>query len=398
MKAHDHDQGAPVGGPILTVPFVVLLCIACIGLTVIAIRFLFGLGSVTTLSDGYTWGIWIAWDVVTGTALASGGYAIALFAYAFNRGKYHSLVRPALLTSALGYTLALLGVFIDIGRYWNVWNMARLWDWNGNSILLEVAVCVMAYTMVLWIEISPAFLAKWQESSWPRLRRFSQWVLPKLEKILIFVFALGILLPTMHQSSLGSLLLLAVKKLHPLWHTPLLPLLFLLSTLGMGFAAVVFETTLSSRAFRRPREGELLAAIGRLIAVLMLLYLGIRYVDLGLRGRLGMAFSLDFYSVLFLVETVLFLVPSLMLLPERARVNPGRLFRAAMMLMLAGALYRFDAFLVAYNPGQGWSYFPAVTEMLGTLGLVSLEILAYLAIVKRFPILGARAPVALARA
>jgi Ni/Fe-hydrogenase subunit HybB-like protein len=379
-------------------PFLVLLCIAISGLAVIAVRFLFGLGSVTSLSDGYTWGLWIAWDVVTGTALASGGYAIALFAYAFNQGRYHPLIRPALLTSALGYTLALIGVFIDIGRYWNVYNMARIWDWNGNSVLLEVAMCVMAYTLVLWIEVSPAFMVQWQKSSWPRLRNFAFRAPPIFERFLIFIFALGILLPTMHQSSLGSLLLIAVKKLHPLWHTPYLPLLFLLSTLGMGFAAVVFETTLSSRAFRRPREGELLAAIGRLIAVLTLMYLAIRWVDLGLRGRLGMALALDGYSVLFLVETVLFLVPALMLLPERVRADAGHLFRAAMMLMLAGALYRFDAFLVAYNPGQGWSYFPAVTEMLGTLGLVSLEIVAYLAIVKRFPILGAHAPAALARA
>jgi Ni/Fe-hydrogenase subunit HybB-like protein len=194
----------------------------------------------------------------------------------------------------------------------------------------------------------------------------------------------------MHQSSLGSLLLIATSKVHPLWHSPLLPLLFLLSTVAMGYAAVVFESSLSSRAFNRPSEARLLASIGRLIAVLLLVYLGIRIVDLGLRGRLGMVLSFDRYSWLFLLEMALFLVPAVMLLPARARAKSGHLFRAALMMMLAGALYRFDAYLVAFNPGQGWTYFPAITEMLGTLGLIALEIMAYLVLVKRFPILGAQ--------
>jgi Ni/Fe-hydrogenase subunit HybB-like protein len=382
----------PVGGPILTWPFKILMVLASVGIAVLLYRFVFGLGSVTNLNDAYPWGLWIAFDVVTGTALACGGYAVAILVYVFNRGRYHPLVRPAVLTSALGYTLALIGVFIDLGRFWNVYTMAYLWNWNLSSVLLEVALCVMAYTLVLWIEMSPVFLEKWQHSSWPRLRRFSRAALPRLDRVLVLILALGLLLPTMHQSSLGSLLLLAKFKVHPLWHTPLLPLLFLTSCLAMGYAAVVFESILSAATFRRPRDTSLLTALSLPILVMLFVYLGIRFLDLFLRGRLPLAFSFDRYSLLFWVEALLFLGAGLTLLSRNLRSRPGHLFRAALLMMLAGALYRFDAFLVAYNPGQGWSYFPAVLEMLGTLGLVSLELMAYIAIVKRFPVLRARVP------
>jgi Ni/Fe-hydrogenase subunit HybB-like protein len=389
--SHQHPT-VPVGGPILTRPFLILLGLGAAGLLTILVRFVLGLGSVTALSDGYPWGLWIAFDVVTGTALASGGYAIALLVYIMNRGRYHPLVRPAMLTSALGYTMALIGVFIDLGRYWGVYNMAFLWHWNVNSVLLEVAVCVMAYSLVLWIELSPALLEGWRNSSRPLLRRLSRVGLPVVEKALLWVLAFGILLPTMHQSSLGSLLLVATHKLHPLWHTPLLPLLFLLSALAMGYAAVVFESALSSAAFRRPRETRLLAQLSKIMVLPLLLYVVARVADLVLRGRLGLILALDVNSVLFLSEIALVLIPVLILLSAKRRADPGHLFRAAMLLMLGGSLYRFDAFLVAFRPGPQWSYFPSVPELLVTLGLVALEIAAYIAIVKRFPVLRAAVP------
>jgi Ni/Fe-hydrogenase subunit HybB-like protein len=258
------DRPAPLGGPVLTKGTRVLVVLAAIGVAAMVYRFVAGLGGATALNDGYPWGLWIAFDVVTGTALGCGGYAVALLVYVLNKGEFHPLVRPALLTSALGYSLAAVSILLDVGRPWLLHRVAIYVNhWNTSSALFEVALCVMTYVAVLWIEVSPSFLATWKKGP-PGLRKsLGDNFLPVIEKALPFVIALGLLLPTMHQSSLGTLMLLSGKKLHGLWSTPLLPLLFLISCLAMGYAVVVFESTLSSIAFRRPREGKMLAGLGQ---------------------------------------------------------------------------------------------------------------------------------------
>lgn len=380
-----------IGGPIFTKPFRVLMVVGAVGGVVILWRFIAGLGATTGMNDGYPWGLWITFDVVIGTALACGGYAVALLVYLLNRGQYHPLVRPAVLTSALGYTMAGFGVFIDIGRYWLIYKVPIFfWQWNLNSVLLEVALCVMSYIVVLWIELAPAFLEKWQTSSQPLLRRIAATTKPVLDRALLFILALGILLPTMHQSSLGSVFLITTTRMHGLWHTAFLPLLFLLSCVAMGYAVVVLEASLSSLLFRRPSESKMLASLAKAIVPLLLLYLGIRWVDLLVRGRGNLIVAFDGMSLLFWVECLVFLVPAVMLLSPKIRSHPGHLFRLAMLMILAGALYRFDTYLVAYDPGYGWSYFPAVPEILATLGVIAFEIMAYVVIVKQYPILSGR--------
>jgi len=372
-----------------------LLAVFAAGVLVIAWRFVVGLGPTTGLNDGYAWGIWIAYDVVSGTALACGGYAVAILCYVMNRGKYHPMVRPAILASALGYTLAGASIVIDVGRYWNIWKVPLLWNWNRNSILLEVAICIMAYVVVLWIELSPAILEGFEEDDrYPRLRRLARTIHPYLDAVMIWIITLGILLPTMHQSSLGSLMLIAGKKVHALWHTPLLPLLFLTSCIVMGYAVVVFESSLSSEVFRRPRETRMLVSLSWVMVDVLALFLVLRLGDLALRGRLGLLRNLDWYTFFFLLEMALFLAPALLLLKRERRYNPGVEFLCAMMMMCAGTLYRFDVYLVAYNPGPGWSYFPSIPEMLVTVGLVAFELMVYVVFIKRFPILAGIAPAA----
>jgi Ni/Fe-hydrogenase subunit HybB-like protein len=351
-------------------------------------RFAFGLGATTALNDGYPWGLWIAFDVVIGTALACGGYAIALLVYVMNRGQYHPLVRPALLTSAFGYTIAGVSVVLDVGRYYTLWKVPLyFWHWNLNSVLLEVALCIMAYVVVLWIELSPAFFERGMSANSPRIRDFSTWAKPRIERALIWIIALGMLLPTMHQSSLGSLILLSGPRLHPLWNTPLLPLLFLVSCIGMGYAAVVMEGELSSMLMKRKIERHMLAGIGQAMIPVFGLYLVLRIGDLVWRGQLGALFAFDLYSVMTLIELALFIAAPVMLATDRQRRDAANLFRAAMVLLLAGSLYRIDTFLVAFNPGPNYSYFPSVGEILITVGLVCMEILGYIVIVKYFPIL-----------
>jgi Ni/Fe-hydrogenase subunit HybB-like protein len=195
----------------------------------------------------------------------------------------------------------------------------------------------------------------------------------------------------MHQSSLGSLILLTGPKLHPLWQTPLLPLLFLVSCIAMGYAVVVFESALAGRAFGRRPETAMLASLARPITGTVGLYLALRAGDLLWRGQLGRAFAFDLRSVCFLVETALFVAALVLLWRAGRGTTLGPLFRAALLLMLAGTMYRLDAYLVGFSPGPGWSYFPAVAEVLITLGIVALEVLAYVAIVKAFPVLSGAA-------
>jgi Ni/Fe-hydrogenase subunit HybB-like protein len=221
----------------------------------------------------------------------------------------------------------------------------------------------------------------------PKSRAFADRLLPIVNKALLWIIALGILLPTMHQSSLGSLMLIAGPRLHPLWNTGWLPLLLLLSSIGMGYAAVVFEGALSALMFRREPEREMLAGLGKAIVPFIAAFLALRLVDLGVRGQIGALFAFDLYSVMSLLEMTLFAAAIALLSSEARRRSLGTLFRAAILLILAGGLYRFDTYLVAFRPGAQWSYFPSVSEMLITLGLVSGEIMVYVVIVKLFPII-----------
>ena len=389
----DHaERYAPIGGRLLTAPVIILAALSAMGISFVVWRFLAGLGAVTALNDGYPWGLWITMDVVVGTALACGGYAVAVLVYLLNRRRYHPLMRSAIVTSVMGYTLGGFGVMLDLGRFYNVYQLPLFWNWNVHSVLLEVALCITTYIVVLWVELSPAILDRTATMRSERLRRVTAWIRPKLEIVLPFLIALGMLLPTMHQSSLGSLMMLAGYKLHPLWQTPFLPLLFLISCLAMGYAIVVTESSLSAAAFRRPGETHLLSSLGLASSVAMWLYVGIRVVDVVRRDMLAAAVALDRHSVLFLIEMALFVAAATLLTVRRTRTSARWLFRAAVLAVAAGGLYRFSTFLLAFDPGRGWKYFPAVSEILTTVGLFSLEILAYVLFVKYLPILPAPQP------
>jgi len=389
----DHSA-EPVGGPIIFNRFTRFL-VMFLGLWVLilAYRFATGIGTVSGLTDGYPWGLWIAFDVVTGTALACGGYAVAILAYIFNKGKYHPLVRPAILTSALGYSMAALAIVIDVGRWWGVWRIPfggfpDVGKYNWNSALLEVALCVMAYVGVLWIELGPAFLEKWKGTSKSSaLIKFSEVGLKFYDKALIWIIALGVLLPTMHQSSLGTLMLLAGWKLHALWNTPWIPLLFLISCVSMGYAVVVWESAVSSKVFKREREDDMLVSLSGAMVVVLGLFLLLRFADIIISGKSLLMFTSGMLSLMFWIEIALVAIPMYMLMKVKTTGSFLTMFRASMLIMLAGALYRFDAYIVAYNPGENWSYFPSTLELLITFGVVAFEIFLYIFIVKRYPIL-----------
>ncbi len=368
----------PIGGKIFTKPFNVLLILGIIGVFFILKRYVLGLGSVSNLNDGYPWGLWIVYDVVTGTAIACGGYAMAMLVYIFNRGKYHPMVRSALLASMFGYTLAGVSIYVDVGRWWQLHQIFMPQYANLNSVMVEVAVCVAAYVFVMWIEFSPAFFEG---------RAGNEKTLKFLNKVMFFFIALGVLLPTMHQSSLGSLMIVAGQKLSPLWQSgALLPLLFLITAITMGYAIVIFESTFSSFGLKRPMETDMLAKISAIIPKLLVLFLVIRFGDLVWRGAFSdMAFDLK--SIMFILENVLYIYPVVVLFSAAKRRIPKYLFLSAVSMLLAGALYRFNTFLIGFNPGGGYNYFPAFSEIMITVGIIAIEIMAYLVFVKKFPVL-----------
>lgn len=376
---------APVGGRILTRPFLILLAIAAVGGLVAVYRFVAGIGSVSALSDGYPWGVWIAIDVVVGTALGCGGFAIGLLVYVLNKGEYHPLVRPAVLTSLLGYGLAVVAVAIDLGRYWSLWKVPTfVWRWT-HSPQLEVALCVAAYVAVLLIEISPAAFEKWRSAQSAFLRSFSEKGLRFMDRALVWILALGMLLPTMHQSSLGTMMLLPGPKVHPLWFTPWVPFLFLVNCILMGFAVVALEATFSAVAFKRPRETAMLASLSRVVGWVGLFWSAFRIVEPLVAGELGLVGSAR--GVAYLAEVVLTLGGSLVLLAPSLRVRAAWQARGAMLLLLGGILYRLDTYLVAFSPGGNWRYFPSFLELLVTFGIIAAEVAVYVAAVRYFPIL-----------
>jgi Ni/Fe-hydrogenase subunit HybB-like protein len=366
----------PLEGKILTPTFLICGLLFLISLIFMGKRFIYGLGAVTNMNDGYPWGLWIAFDVVIGTALGCGGYAMALLVYVFNKGEYHSLVRPALMTSLFGYTFAGVAVVLDVGRYWHLYNIFLPWHMNLNSVLLEVALCVGAYVLVLWIEFSPNFMTKLKADN---AKTF-------MNKFMFVFIALGILLPTMHQSSLGTVMVIAGSKLSPLWWTKLLPVLFLISCIFLGYAIVVVESSVTGSQYPIHDESHILGKVSGVMAWLIAIYLVIRFADLGMRGHLDLAFRGDLLGNMFLLENLLLIVPMAVLFVPANRKNPRVMFFCAVSIVLAAAILRFNTYIVGFDPGNGWHYFPSAGEIIISLGIVSLEIMAFLYFIKRLPI------------
>ncbi len=380
--ASAHDEHQPLGGRLITLPLLICLALVAIAATILVDRFTSGIGAVSNLSDGYPWGIWVAVDIVIGTAFGCAGYVMAFIVYIINKGEYHPLVRPAVMASLFGYGLAGLAVIVDLGRYWNFYHMFHPGYAQFNSVMVEVGLCVAAYTTVLMIEFSPAFLERFGLKN----------IRAKLNKLMWVFIALGVLLPTMHQSSLGTMMVVVGTKLDAAWQTQMLPVLFLLTAIIMGFAIVVWEAVLSSMSFKRPQETPMLAKIAGIMAVVASVFLAVRFIDLIVRGQLGHALGGPL-ALYFWIETILLVGSVALLLPKANRSRPQALFVSSCLMLGGGIFYRLSVYLIAFTPAIGpWSYFPSVPELMITVGIFALEIALYLIFVKRLPVMHAVHP------
>lgn len=386
----------PLEKKFLTPGVIVLLLLAANGLAWLAGRFLFGLGAVTNLNNQYPWGIWIGIDVAAGVALAAGGFTTAALGHVMHREQYHAVVRPALLTALLGYTMVAVGVSIDIGRYYYIWHPLIMW--NGSSALFEVGMCVMIYMTVLYVEFIPVITERFigrvnlpgalarLNAPLDRLLRLADRTLDRT--MFLFIIA-GVVLSTLHQSSLGTLMVIAGPKMHPLWQTPILPLLFLLSAVSVGFPMVIFESLLAARSFGLKPEMPILGRLGRMVAPLLGIYLAFKLGDLVIRETFVYLKEVSVVSVMYVCEMLFgIVVPLRMFMTRSVQKSPVLLFVAATLVVGGVLLNRINNFIVAYTPPYATeAYFPSSGEISVTVGFVSILVLLYRAAVLILPVI-----------
>lgn len=362
----------------LTPTRLTLFVLAAVGGSIAIFRLMFGIGAATNLNDRWPWGLWVWWDVMTGVALAGGGYSTALLVHFLGRDRWKAVERGAFLTSLLGYLMVCAGLFLDLGRWVNVWRIPFVWQQNPHSVMFELVWCVSGYTFVQLVEFGYIFVERVRA---PRLSRV-------LSKIYVPVLIVGVTLPLLHQSALGSLYLLANGRLDPLWWSSLLPLFFLLSSFFVGPAMVAVESFLSARSHGRRPPVPVLTEMVRLAGLIMVGYLCLKVGDLAWRGVLLEAFDGSVASNLFLLELGLgVLLPAVLFLGRGIRHRPARLVTAASLVVLGVALNRANVvFAGMVSSAAGVSYVPSLAEIGLTVGLVAAGILAYLFIVENFPV------------
>lgn len=386
----------PVKYKYFTPGVIFIAIIAAIGMSFLLARFIFGIGSITNLNNSYPWGIWIGLDVAAGVALAAGGFTTAALGHIWHRDKYEVLVRPALLTALLGYTFVAMGVFSDIGRWYSIWHPLIMW--NGNSALFEVGICVMFYLTVLYIEFLPMVTERFMGNV--KLPGFLK-VLNKpvdkmlhildrtLNKVMFIFIIMGVVLSCLHQSSLGTLMVIAGAKMHPLWQTPVLPLLFLLSAFAVGFPMVIMESLTASKSFGMKPEKDVLSSLARFVGPLLGVYLIAKLADMFIRESFVYLTEINTVSIMFTIEIVVgVIIPLRMFFSNAVRNSTTGLYIASLLVIFGVFLNRFNNFVIAYDPPYtDLSYFPSIGEVFVTAGFIAIEILLYRAFVMIFPII-----------
>jgi Ni/Fe-hydrogenase subunit HybB-like protein len=358
--------------------------IIVVGLIITVLRFTKGLASVTNLSNYNPWGIWIGFDLLVGVALAAGGYVTSAAVYIFGMKKYQAAVRPAILTGFLGYALVVLALNYDVGRPWRL-PYPFIVQQGTTSLLFEVGACVALYLSVLFIEFTPAPM------EWLGLKRARSIVV----KLTILLTIFGVVLSTLHQSSLGALFLIAPSKLHPLWYSPYLPVYFFVSSVIAGLSMVIFESTLSHRFFSAKMDEHHLAekdalplGFGKAAALVLAGYFIIKVI--GISAGNNWHYLATGYGAWFLVEMIGFIALPCFMYAVGVRDKNVKLIRiTAAWTVLGIIINRFNVSLIAFNWRLPASerYFPHWMEIAVSVFIVTVGILVYRFIVTRMPIL-----------
>lgn len=356
------------------------------GALIILLRFMFGIGTVSHLSDAFPWGIWIGFDVMSGVALAAGAFVIAGMAHIFGVKRLEPLVRPAILTGFLGYVLVILGLFVDLGRPYNVWR--PLFSFQHRSVMWEVGICVATYTAVLFIEFLPVILERVNRFQAVARRLPTVPLYHLLRKISIVFVILGVVLSTLHQSSLGSLWVLVPTKLYPLWYSIYLPVFFWLSAVAVGLAMTIVESTLSAKAFHHGLHVDLLADLARWALYVLGIYLIVRVADLVQRDVWQLAFKANVQAMAFWLEMGLgVLVPMIIFAIPSLRRKSRWLFTGAVLIVVFGVvLNRLNVSIVGMWPWSGEVYLPSWMEVVVTAAIISFGISIFALAARHLPV------------
>ena len=401
----------------------VLWALGGIGILLILYRFVMGLGAVTNLSDGYPWGFWIGVDILSGIALAAGGFVMAGIVHLFGGRRFHPLARPAILTAFLGYLMFIGGMIVDVGRPWNIW--WGIFSWNHESPMFEVAWCVMLYTGVLFLEFLPPVFEKWHLDKLHALwRQFVPWLIvamlgmftlamtysiywalamvailsfwevcmrmgwmPRDRQMPVLLIMAGAIFSTMHQSSLGTLFLMAPHKLHSLWYTPIIPIMFFLTAVMVAPAMIMVEAILSARVFGHRNHFELLTSLSKAMPALLTIYLALKVMDVFARGVAFEALALNAQSISWWLELCVGVVLPLVLFSSAyVRESRGWLLFSSLLVILGVVWNRLNVSVVGIKVEEWETYYPFWPEILITAGIVSIGLIAFEWAGKNLPI------------
>ncbi|MFH0866064.1 MAG: NrfD/PsrC family molybdoenzyme membrane anchor subunit [Bacteroidota bacterium] len=400
----------------------VLNILAIVGVLLIIYRLIRGLGASTNLSDGYPWGLWIGIDIMAGIAMTTGGLIIAVLVLIFGKSKFRPLLKPALLTAFLGYILEIIGLVPDLGRPWMLWS--TIINWNNDSAMFLVAWCVIFQAIFLFTILAPTIFEKFK---WKAIQNaydiFVPWVgiflitffvylvsgaliwtgitfvlfiilwiifktSVKKDSILLLLAVMGIIISVSHQTALGTLFVLIPEKLAGLWYTPFLQINFLITSIALGLAMIILESTLSSKAFGFGLETNLITSIGKGLLWVLFISIIIRFVTLF--DQTGFDFSEagtgpQIFS--FILEILVgLLIPFILLLSPAKRNSAKALYNVAIFVIIGMMINRINVAWVGINSVGYNNYVPYFIEILVTLGIFSIGIISFYTISRRFAI------------
>ncbi len=392
--------------------------LALLGGGLIVYRFIYGIGAVSNLSDEFPWGLWIGVDILAGVALAAGGFVVAGAVHLFGKKELHSLSRPAILTALLGYMMFMVGLLVDLGRPWNVFEF--IFNGNHDSPLYEVGLCVMFYTVVLILEVMPMVFERFKmEGARDTWYSLTPWVItlmvtlfiyamshnmiwslilagififwevcmrinlmPRDKQMPILMILAGVIFSTLHQSSLGTIYLMMPHDLHVLWYSPWLPILFLMSAILVGPAMVVFESLSSEKVTGHEPDMGALISLSKAMPFLLTVYMVLKFSDLFFRGDIVQAFIVNNQSISWWMEMIVgvFLPLILYLHPTYCSQKGGLLLTSS--LVVTGLIWnRINVSIVGIQVGSRWgTYYPHWNEIFITIGIFAAGLLVFKAL------------------
>lgn len=358
----------------ITLTRIFLMLVVAISIVIVIIRMITGFSIVTNLSNDWPWGLWISFDVLTGVALAGGGYSTAFIVNILHRDKYYPITRGALITSLIGYILVMMGLFLDIGLWHNFWR--PFISWGYSSVLFEVFWCISIYTTIQALEFGEIVTEKIG-------KKFHNLI----KKIMPILLIIGVIFPTLHQSSLGALFLITIHKMNPLWWSPLLPIFFLMSSFFVGAAVICIESTLSCKAFRHNVEVNILNGLAKISSYAMICYLSLKVYDLAARGVFHYLFNYSLETSFFLAEMLFGIVVPIFIVFSRYGKTHTGLFLYGLLTTLGVIFNRMNVVFTGMAKNNGGYYLPSVWEFIVSIGLIAAGCLAYCFIVENFDIL-----------